>query len=157
MEALYEAHAKTVYWAAYGVSRDAEAAADAVQNAFLSAHRNMETLETMTNEQARAWLYRVAVNSSIDMLRRNRRSIPVEDAGVAEPDTAPGPEAQAEKNETREAIKKALANLPEKYREPLFFTILRNWITTRSRRCCKQAKVRLKAACPADAICSKTN
>lgn len=120
LEALYEAHAKTVYWAAYGVSRDAEAAADAVQNAFLSAHRNMGTIETMTNEQARAWLYRVAVNSSIDMLRRNRRSIPVEDAGVAEPDTALGPEAQAERNETKEAIKRALDNLPEKYREPLF-------------------------------------
>lgn len=120
LEALYEAHAKTVYWAAYGVSRDAEAAADAVQNAFLSAHRNMQTLETMTSEQARAWLYRVAVNSSIDMLRRNRRSIPVEDAGILEPDTALGPEAQAEKNETREAVKRALANLPEKYREPLF-------------------------------------
>lgn len=120
MEALYEAHAKTVYWAAYGVSRDAEAAADAVQNAFLSAHRNMATIETMTSEQARAWLYRVAVNSSIDMLRRNRRSIPTEDAGVMEPDMGPGPEAQAERNETREAIKKALENLPEKYREPLF-------------------------------------
>ena len=120
LEALYEAHAKTVYWAAYGVSRDAEAAADAVQNAFLSAHRNMGTIETMTNEQARAWLYRVAVNSAIDMLRRNRRSIPMEDAGVTETDMGPGPEAQAEKNETRQAIKKALDNLPEKYREPLF-------------------------------------
>lgn len=120
LEALYEAHAKTVYWAAFGVSHNAEAAADAVQNAFLSAHQHMDTLAELTSEQCRAWLYRCAVNSSIDMLRRNKRSIPTEDAGVAVPDTAHGPETQAEINETREVIRRELDALPEIYREPLY-------------------------------------
>ncbi len=120
LEALYEAHAKTVYWAAYGVSRDEQAAADAVQNAFLSAYRHMEELETMSNEQCRAWLYRCAVNSSIDMLRRNKRSVPTEDAGLMEPDMGPGPEAQTVQKETRAAVRKYLEALPEKYREPLY-------------------------------------
>lgn len=120
LEALYEAHAKTVYWAAYGVSRDEQAAADAVQNVFLNAYRHMEALANMTSEQRRAWLYRSAVNNSIDMLRRNKRLIPTEDAGVLEADLTPGPEAQAEKNETRAAVKRHLDSLPEKYREPLY-------------------------------------
>jgi len=120
LEALYDSHYKTVYWAAYGVSRDAEAAADAVQNAFLSAHRNMRTLETLTNGQIRAWLYRVAVNSSIDMLRRGRRSVPAEDPGATLADPGPGPEAQLEQNETQRAVRRALDSLPEKYRQPLY-------------------------------------
>ncbi len=117
---LYDAHVKVVYWAAYGVTHNAESAKDAVQNAFLSAHRNMSALKSMTNEQCRAWLYRCAVNTSIDMLRRNKRSIPVEDAGVLEADLAPGPEAQAERNEQNAALHAALAALPEKYRQPLY-------------------------------------
>lgn len=120
LEKLYDAHAKTVYWAAYGVTRNADAAKDAVQNAFLSAHRNMETLQSMTSEQCRAWLYRCAVNSSIDMLRRNKRSIPTEDAGVREADRAPGPETRAQQNEETKALHEALRALPEKYRQPLY-------------------------------------
>lgn len=120
LEALYEAHAKTVYWAAYGVSRDEQAAADAVQNVFLNAYRHLEALAGMTSEQRRAWLYRSAVNNSIDMLRRNKRTVPTEDAGVLEPDSALGPEARAEQNETSATVKRHLNALPEKYREPLY-------------------------------------
>ncbi len=120
LETLYDAHAKTVYWAAYGVLHDQELAADAMQNAFLSAHRHMDTLQAMSTEQCRAWLYRCAVNGSIDILRRNKRSIPTEDAGMQEADSAPGPEAEAERSETQKAVHEALNKLPEKYREPLY-------------------------------------
>lgn len=120
LESLYEAHSKTIYWAAYGVLHDRELAADAMQNAFLSAYRNRQTLDQMTEPQCRAWLYRCAVNSSIDMLRRNKRSIPTEDAGSHTATEDLGPEEQAERNERRKAVREAMDNLPEKYREPLY-------------------------------------
>lgn len=120
LEALYDAHAKAIYWAAYGVLRDKDAAADAMQNAFLSAHRNIDMLAGIAPAQQRAWLYRCAVNGSIDILRRNKRNVPTEDAGLLEADPAPGPEAEAERNETQRLVRDALAALPEKYRQPLY-------------------------------------
>lgn len=120
LEALYDAYAKMAYWAAYKVVNDRELAADAMQNAFLGAHRSMAQLSTMTEAQCRAFLYRSAVNAAIDILRRNKRSIPTEDAGVARADGAPGPEQQAEQRETQRLVREALAALPEKYREPLY-------------------------------------
>lgn len=120
LEALYGAHAKTVYWAAYGVLRDPELARDVLQNVFLSAHRNMQMLAGLAEEQCRAWLYRCAVNGGIDVLRRNKRSIPVENVGALLADKAPGPEAEAESNEIKKAVRKALNELPEKYRQPLY-------------------------------------
>lgn len=119
LEELYEMHAKTVYWAAYSVSRDSESAKDAVQNVFLSALRHTETLKNLGAEQQHAWLYRAGVNSSIDMLRRNKRSIPVEDAGYMEADPAYGPQTLLERSETSTEVQKAVAALPKKYREPI--------------------------------------
>lgn len=119
LEELYETHAKTVYWAAYSVSRNSNSAKDAVQNVFLNALRHIETLEGLSAEQRRAWLYRAGVNSSIDILRRNKRSIPTEDAGYAVADPAQGPEVLTESKETSNEVQKAVRALPKKYREPI--------------------------------------
>lgn len=119
LEQLYDTFSKAVYWASFGVLHDREAAADVMQNVFLRAHKHMETLTTMSIEQQRAWLYRSAVNASIDTTRRNKHTVAVEDAGLDRADDAPGPEESAAQNETRNAVRAALMKLPEKYRQPL--------------------------------------
>ncbi len=118
-DALYEAYTKTVYWAAYGVSRDTYAAEEAVQNVFMRAYLHMDTLDGMSDEQVRSWLYRSATNSAIDGLRRNKRLISVEDAGVNEVDGAVGPETSALLSEEQRVIRDAVDKLPEKYRVPI--------------------------------------
>lgn len=50
-----------------------EQAEDLVQEAFLRAMQNMETLEGLERQQCRAWLYRTAKNLYVDRLRRARR------------------------------------------------------------------------------------
>ena len=116
---LYEAFSKTVFWAAFSVLKDQEHSADVMQNVFLNAHRHMETLGALSAEQQRAWLYRAAVNKSIDFLRKNKRLVSVEDAGVNEADLGLGPEEAAERKELHFSVRQALMELPEKYREPL--------------------------------------
>ena len=116
---LYETHSKMVYWTAYGVLHEREAAADVMQNVFLRAHKHMDTLSAMHEAQSRAWLYRTAVNAAIDTVRRSKHSVPIENAGVLEADTAAGPEEVAERDDTRRMVREALATLPEKYREAL--------------------------------------
>jgi RNA polymerase sigma-70 factor (ECF subfamily) len=103
---------------------DEDAAADAVQQAFLSAFRN---LRTFRGGSLRSWLSRITVNASYDSLRRNARSntLPLEvfnqDDEEMEPavwlaDPGPSPETQAETSELVDAIQACLQKLPEPYR-----------------------------------------
>ncbi|MDL2235538.1 sigma-70 family RNA polymerase sigma factor [Christensenellaceae bacterium OttesenSCG-928-L17] len=119
LETLYETHAKTVYWAAFKVVHNREAAADIMQNVFLRAHKHLATLTDMNEAQCRAWLYRTAVNAAIDTIRREKHTLPMEDMGVLPADNAAGPEEAAERNELRERVREALDTLPEKYKEAL--------------------------------------
>ncbi|MDR1619479.1 MAG: sigma-70 family RNA polymerase sigma factor [Clostridiales bacterium] len=120
LESLYDANAKLVYWAVFSVLHDHDLTQDAVQNTFLSAHRNMEMLGTLSDAQCRAWLYRCAVNSGIDILRRQKRNVLTENAGENEADTAVGPEEAAEQGELRRFIHDLVHKLPKKYRDPLY-------------------------------------
>ncbi|MDL2217921.1 sigma-70 family RNA polymerase sigma factor [Christensenellaceae bacterium OttesenSCG-928-M15] len=119
LEALYDTHHKTVYWAAFGVLHDTESSKDVMQNVFLSAHRHIATLEGMSVEQQRAWLYRAAVNASIDLIRRNKRMVPSENPAEGRADDGMGPEEEIERSQLRAAVRQALYALPEKYQKPL--------------------------------------
>jgi RNA polymerase sigma-70 factor (ECF subfamily) len=109
---------------ALNILRDEDAAADAVQQAFLSAFRN---LRSFRGGSLRSWLSRIAVNASYDDLRRSarRHTLPLEvfnqddeemdpAAWLADPD--PSPESQAESRDLVDAIQACLQKLPEPYR-----------------------------------------
>ena len=109
---------------ALNILRDEDAAADATQQAFLSAFRS---LRTFRGGSLRSWLSRIVVNASYDGLRRAARAriLPLEifnqDDEEMEPaawmaDPGPSPEAQAETNEFLDAIQVCLQKLPERYR-----------------------------------------
>ena len=74
-ESIYAAHSKLVYWTAFGVLKEQEAALDAAQNVFLRVFQHGKNLEKMNDAQLRAWLYRVATNAALDLLRRVRYDI----------------------------------------------------------------------------------
>ena len=118
------AYQDSLYNAAYRILGDSESAADAVQEAFLSAFRK---LRSYRGGSFRAWLFRIVTNACYDELRRKKRrpSVPLEplnDAGeeVETPfwlaDDAPSPEAQAELAELDAAIQRCLDALPPDFR-----------------------------------------
>lgn len=109
---------------ALNILHDEDAAADAAQQAFISAFQN---LKTFRGGSFRSWLSRIVVNASYDGLRRDARarSLPLEvfnqDDEEMEPaawlaDPGLTPEAQAETGELLEAIQTSLQDLPEPYR-----------------------------------------
>jgi RNA polymerase sigma-70 factor (ECF subfamily) len=117
---------------ALNILRDEDAAADATQQAFLSAFRS---LRTFRGGSLRSWLSRIVVNASYDGLRRaaRARTLPLEifnqDDEEMEPaawmaDPGPSPEAQAETNEFLDAIQVCLKKLPERYRLALLLVDL---------------------------------
>ncbi|MBN8597079.1 MAG: sigma-70 family RNA polymerase sigma factor [Planctomycetes bacterium] len=98
---------------------------DAVQDAFISAFRNIDKFEG--NSQIATWLHRITVNACLMRLRKKRRKDEVSLEGLLPAFGADGnPAHQAgtwrraatgdEQAETRESIRVAIAKLPEHYR-----------------------------------------
>ena len=68
--ALYRTYGPAVYRRCLKLLQDAEAAKDATQDVFLKLVRDMDRLE---DEMALPWIYRVATNHCLNLLRSRRR------------------------------------------------------------------------------------
>jgi RNA polymerase sigma-70 factor (ECF subfamily) len=115
-----------VYTLCVRLTGNAEDAADAAQEAFLSAYRH---LDAYRGGAFRSWLFRIAANCSYDLLReRKRRPADSLDRPAARdpdgdelpvlevPDPGPGPEATALRREVEAAVQVGLLTLPEDQR-----------------------------------------
>ena len=99
-------------------------AEEAAQEAFLAAWQGLRFFRGESSFST--WLYRLASNACVDLLRREGRhraaagpSLNDEDAALDVPDDAPSPHALAEQAELRDQIEEGLAALPPDYREVL--------------------------------------
>ena len=121
---LVLAYQDSVYAQAYRMMGEPEAAADATQEAFISAFRN---LRSYRGGSFRAWLLRIVTNACYDEHRRRRRrpTIPLQpldsEANEVESpgwlaDDGEGPERAAEREELNHAIQDCLDDLPEDFR-----------------------------------------
>jgi RNA polymerase sigma-70 factor, ECF subfamily len=69
-EELFYRHHRQLYRLAVLTSRDPDDAADALQDALLSAHRSAGSFRR--DAAVSSWLYRIVVNACLDRLRRNK-------------------------------------------------------------------------------------
>ena len=69
-EVLFHRHHRQLYRLAQITSRSPDDAADALQDAMLSAHRNAPAFRR--DASVSSWLYRIVVNACLDRLRRNK-------------------------------------------------------------------------------------
>ncbi|MCJ7676741.1 MAG: sigma-70 family RNA polymerase sigma factor [Anaerolineales bacterium] len=119
-------HQTRAFNVALRVLGDGEAAADATQDAFLSAYRN---LRSYRGGSFRAWLLRIVTNACYDELRRRKRrpATSLEELGPETEDgeseveawlasTADGPERLSERTELVHAIQDCLDRLPDEFR-----------------------------------------
>ena len=86
--------------------RNTDDARDVTQTAFLKAFEHLRDYDPAFRFYS--WLYRIAVNESLDALG-SRRSADALDG--AEPDGSPGPEGRAEGEQTGRAIEAALMRI----------------------------------------------
>jgi RNA polymerase sigma-70 factor (ECF subfamily) len=120
-------HQTKAYNLAWRITGDGEAAADATQEAFLSAYRK---LSSYRGGSFRGWLLRIVTNACYDELRRRKRR-PAESLEALEEESATGdgiraadalssrdddPERAAERAEMTRAIERCLGRLPEEFR-----------------------------------------
>jgi len=113
-----------LYGIALRLLNDEDVAADAVQEALISAYRRFHTFR---GDSLRSWLARVVVNACYDEMRKKRRqhSVPLElfnsegeeiETSYWLVDPQADPELQFETNELQNAIQASLDKLPTIYR-----------------------------------------
>jgi RNA polymerase sigma factor (sigma-70 family) len=120
-----------VYNLAYRIMGDEAPAADATQDAFISAYKN---LKSFRGGSFKSWLLRIVTNACYDDLRRKKRRPAVsldelmnnEDTGVEYdvPSGEEGPEAIAQRKELAEVIQTGITTLPEDQRITLVLSDL---------------------------------
>jgi RNA polymerase sigma-70 factor, ECF subfamily len=100
---------------------NAETAKDVVQEAFLRLWGARETFRMDGN--VRGWLLKTTHRLCIDHLRRMHSTVGI---GEAEPDRRPSPAVQAERVLQSEAVRVAIANLPEGQRAVVVLFVYEN-------------------------------
>ena len=123
-EQLVRLYEKRVFALTLRMCRNPEDAAEAAQEAFLSAWQGLAFFRGESSFAT--WLYRLASNACVDLLRREGRrqsaagpSLNDEEARVDVPDPAPSPQEQAERSELREQIEAGLQALTPDHRQVL--------------------------------------
>lgn len=109
---------RRVYAIALRMCGEPEAARDVSQEVFLTAMRAIKGFRG--DARISTWLHRVAVNASLDHLRKAKRreGAPLEAAGDV-PATGDDPEAAAIAADRARAVHAALARLAEDFRAPI--------------------------------------
>ncbi len=104
-EELFLRHQRQLYRLARLSSRTGEDAADALQDAMLSAHRSAGSFRH--DAAVSSWLYRIVVNACLDRLRRNKAhlTVPVEDDSYPIGDST-------SRTDTAVVVQRALMRLP---------------------------------------------
>lgn len=113
---LMEAHEDRIFAICLRMLRDREAALDATQETFITVFRKVETFARRSAFST--WIYRVAVNTCYDALRRQKRR-----AAAPLPEHHDPPDVTAEDEieaaEVRPDIERALSNVPIEFRSVL--------------------------------------
>jgi RNA polymerase sigma-70 factor (ECF subfamily) len=117
LERLLRLHHDRLYAVCRRVTGDDGDAADATQEAMIAVVRGLAAFDGRSSFST--WSHRVAVNASLDELRRRRRRpVPILDASPAEPDHPLGGQGgdPAAAVAERLQVEGALARLPTDYR-----------------------------------------
>ena len=111
---LYRRHHQRLYRYCLSIVGDPEDAADALQGTMAKALSSLEHGETVKN--VRPWLFRIAHNAAIDLIRLRRHRAPVEEIEEIESSalTAPSAASQAQSREELAEVVSDIRGLPER-------------------------------------------
>lgn len=107
LEQLYWAHQERVIRAAYRVTGNLADAEDVAQTVFIRLAASPQKIENVES-----YLYRAAINGALDLIRRRRSELGLDDAEevlVSSPDSSP--ERQLASRELGQWLRNALARL----------------------------------------------
>jgi len=120
MRELYERNRSRIFSLAYRYTGNTADAEDILQDSFIKAFASLQKCQLDENSYFASWLYRIAINCSMDHFRRRR--------GMGDPlalDECPEaaavkdqvtPEGECARDEARRLVRSSLKNLPRRRR-----------------------------------------
>lgn len=107
--ALVERYQRPVYNAAFRVLGNADDAADTAQAVFLKVAQHLDEYDP--RYRFFSWLYRIAVNESLNLLRRNGREEPLDEAVELPGEASANPEWQVGEAQVARQVQSALMRM----------------------------------------------
>lgn len=127
---LVEKYQSQVVNIAYGMLSDREDAYDAAQEVFVKIYRNIDSFRGKSSLST--WIYRIVSNVCNDMLRKRQRSAVTVSLNKTQSDEdekdmdivdeAPMPDELLELDERQRAVRLAISELSDEYREIITFS-----------------------------------
>jgi RNA polymerase sigma-70 factor (ECF subfamily) len=114
---LVRRHYQGVVRVVYSMCGDAGLAEDATQEAFIRAWVNLPAFEP--NYPLKNWLYRIAINAALDVLRKKPEESLEESQVTMITDQSQGPEAALLEKERIALVRQAMQELPDASRSVL--------------------------------------
>lgn len=113
---LYAAYSGMAYTVAFRITGNHADAQDATQEVFVKMHRSLG--EFRLDSSLKTWIYRVAVNTAINIYRsrKRRRTEPIDENDINEIGIAPEAGRLLEKMEAEEMVKDLLSCLTPEHR-----------------------------------------
>jgi RNA polymerase sigma-70 factor, ECF subfamily len=141
---LVRRHRDRMWAVAMRTLRDREEAADALQDAFISAFRAAGDFRA--EAQVTTWLHRIVVNACLDRARRKqaRPTVPLADGGLHDPAT---PRDSMSDRETRMVVNEALDQLPEDQRAPIVLVDIEGYSVSETAQLLGIAEGTVKSRC----------
>jgi RNA polymerase sigma-70 factor, ECF subfamily len=139
-EELFYRHHRQLYRLAMITSRNPDDAADALQDALLSAHRTAASFRR--DAAVSSWLYRIVVNACLDRLRRNKTHLVTELVD----DTCPVGD-HAQRVDTAIMVEHALMRLPVEQRAAVVAVDMQGYSVAETARMLGVAEGTVKSRC----------
>lgn len=116
---LVSIHAQDVLNVIFRMCGNAQVAEDAAQETFIRAWSHLGSFRVDREASLRNWLFRIALNTATDMLRKEKRILPgdVDDFHLTDPQ--PGPEGIYLQEERTALVQAAIQSLPHASRAVL--------------------------------------
>lgn len=114
---LVRRHYAGVVRVVYSMCGDVGLAEDAAQEAFIRAWVNLPNF--ILSAPLKSWLYRIAINAALDVLRKKPEESIEESRASMVSDQALGPESALIEKERVEVVRQAMEGLPEASRSVL--------------------------------------
>ncbi|WP_066646829.1 RNA polymerase sigma factor [Christensenella timonensis] len=115
--ALIGKYENKIYNIAYKFMQNSFDAQDAAQDAIIKMYGSIRKFSFQSAFST--WMYRVVANTCLDLIRRRKPSVPMEEYTDAAVSRDGNPDEQAENNELGRSIRAAVQELSEKYRTVL--------------------------------------
>jgi RNA polymerase sigma-70 factor (ECF subfamily) len=116
-EALVGKCSHNVISTCYGLLSSLEDAEDVAQDVFIEVYKSIRSFRKEAD--LNTWIYRIAINKSLDLLRKRKRKKRVGDLrGLlrAKTKSSSGPHQRLEEKERREILQQQIGQLPESQR-----------------------------------------